>query len=56
MGLLAELMVKLYFEGNRARPYIVERITNELPRPIHPWPEEQQPLLPVPDRKAGGTQ
>jgi glycosyltransferase involved in cell wall biosynthesis len=40
VGLLAELMVKLYFDANRARPYVVERIVNEPPRPLHGWPEE----------------
>jgi glycosyltransferase involved in cell wall biosynthesis len=64
VGLLAELMVKLYFDGNRARPYVVERITNELPRPIHPWPEEARFEEPpkvaqqsqVPKQKVGGIQ
>ena len=49
VGLLAELMVKLYIDGNRVRPYVVERITNECPRAIHPWPVEprrDQPQLP----------
>ena len=66
VGLLAELMVKLYFDANRARPYVVERITNPLPRPIHPWPEEAQRAEPpqltqppppqIPKQKLGGIQ
>jgi glycosyltransferase involved in cell wall biosynthesis len=54
VGLLAELMVKLYFEGHRVRPYVVERITNHCPRPILPWPEDEAAQLQVPEQKVGG--
>lgn len=37
VGLLAELMVKLYYDGNRARPYVVQRLVGNYPRPIHRW-------------------
>ena len=40
VGLLAELMVKLYYDANRARPYVVQRLHGEYPRPLHVWPNE----------------
>jgi len=40
VGLLAELMVKLYYDGNRARPYVVQRLHGDYPRPVHRWPQE----------------
>lgn len=36
-GLLAELLVKLYFEGHKVRCYVVDEITNVCERPILPW-------------------
>jgi len=56
VGLLAELMVKLYYDAARARPYVVEHITNEMERPIHPWPEEPVHPIQLPERRAGGAQ
>jgi glycosyltransferase involved in cell wall biosynthesis len=38
VGLLAELMVKLYYDANRARPYVVQRLHGDYPKPIHAWP------------------
>ena len=38
VGLLAELMVKLYYDGNRARPYVVQRLHGDYPKPLHVWP------------------
>lgn len=35
-GLIAELLVKLNFEGHRRRCYVVKHVLNELPRPLHP--------------------
>ena len=64
VGLLAELMVKLHFDASHARPYIVESITNSLPHPIRPWPEEERrgdaphatPQSQIPKQKVGGIQ
>jgi hypothetical protein len=36
-GLLAELMVKLFHEGHKIRPYVVEAAFGEYPTPIYPW-------------------
>jgi glycosyltransferase involved in cell wall biosynthesis len=47
VGLLAELMVKLYIEGHQVRPYVVESIVNECPRALLPWPLEQRRELPA---------
>ena len=35
-GLIAELMVKIYIDGNRVRPYVVHKIEGSLPSPIYP--------------------
>jgi glycosyltransferase involved in cell wall biosynthesis len=40
VGLLAELMVKLYYDGNRARSYVVQKLHGEYPRPLRVWPNE----------------
>ncbi len=37
VGLLAELVVKLHFEGHKRRPYVVQSIVNTCQRPILRW-------------------
>jgi hypothetical protein len=34
-GLIAELMVKLFYDGHKVRCYVVEKVHGDMPRPIY---------------------
>lgn len=36
-GLVAELIVKIYHDGQRVRPYVVRKVEGSLSDPINPW-------------------
>ena len=36
-GLIAELMVKIYHDGQRVRPYVVKSVAGSMLDPINPW-------------------